>query len=129
MHGGISPELTLEWLQLQDRTQEYSDFSRILWGDPVDSTENFATSQRGAGFLYGKVAVELFLKKVNCQFLVRSHQLVLRGFEEKFDGKCITIWSAPNYCYKCKNAAAFMSIRSEGHEFVIFDAVAEQYRI
>ncbi|KAM0681666.1 phosphoprotein phosphatase PP4 catalytic subunit [Glugoides intestinalis] len=129
VHGGISPELTLEWLELQDRTQEYSDFSCILWGDPVDSVKQFATSQRGAGFLYGKVAIDLFLKKVNCQFLVRSHQLVLRGFEEKFDGKCITIWSAPNYCYKCKNIACFMSIKPEGHDFVLFDAVAEQYRI
>lgn len=129
VHGGIAPDLTLEWISMQDRVQEYSQISCILWGDPVDTIDMFEISQRGAGYLYGEKAVAKFLEKAGCEFLVRSHQLVSQGFEEKFDGKCITVWSAPNYCYKCKNMASFMIITEESHRFVLFDAVEEQYKL
>ncbi|ELA42801.1 uncharacterized protein VICG_00116 [Vittaforma corneae ATCC 50505] len=129
VHGGISPSLTLEWIDGQDRVQEYSQVSCILWGDPADDIDTFETSQRGAGYLYGKVAVDEFLRSVGCEYLVRSHQLISRGFEEKFGGRCITVWSAPNYCYKCKNIASFMMITQETHKFILFEALAEQYRL
>lgn len=129
VHGGISPDLTLEWLKSQDRVQEYSEISTILWGDPVDSIEMFEESQRGAGFLYGRKAVKKFLENVGCEYLVRSHQLVSDGYEEKFDGRCITVWSAPNYCYRCKNIASFMVIDNEAHKYVLFEAASEQYRV
>lgn len=129
VHGGISPNLTLEWIGRQDRVQEYSQISCILWGDPTDEIDTFETSQRGAGYLYGKQAVDDFLRSVGCEYLVRSHQLVSKGFEEKFGGRCITVWSAPNYCYKCRNIASFMVITQKTHRFILFEALAEQYRI
>lgn len=128
VHGGISPGLTLDWIESRNRAQEYGDFSCVLWGDPVDDVDEFSVSQRGAGFLYGKKAVDSFLNEVNCQYLVRSHQLVANGFEVKFNGKCITVWSAPNYCYRCKNLASFMVIKEKNHDFTTFEAVKEQYR-
>lgn len=129
VHGGISPDLTLNWLKSQDRVQEYSEISTILWGDPVDNIEMFEESQRGAGFLYGRKAVMNFLESVGCEYLVRSHQLVSDGFEEKFDGRCITVWSAPNYCYRCRNVASFMTIDELEHRYVLFEAADEQYKV
>lgn len=128
VHGGISPDLSCEWLESLDRVEEYAEISCILWGDPCDDIDYFKPSQRGAGFLYGRLAVGEFLRRVGCSYLVRSHQLVFNGAEKHFDGKCITIWSSPNYCYKCRNRASFMVIEDGTHDFVYFDAVKEQFR-
>lgn len=126
VHGGIKPDLKLEWIVNSDRVQEFSELSSLFWGDPTDEIDGFTESQRGAGYLYGRKAVNEFLKEINCKYLIRSHQLVFQGIEEKFDGKCITVWSAPNYCYKCKNIAAFVEISLDCHEYVYFKAVENQ---
>lgn len=43
-----------------------------------------------------------------------------------FDESLVTVWSAPNYCYRCGNVASVMEIREGGivdeASFKIFDA-------
>lgn len=129
LHGGISPNLSLDWFEEIDRMQEYNEVSIILWGDPSERIDYFTESQRGAGYIFGRLATIEFLEKVKCKYLVRSHQLVFNGVEELFDRRCITIWSAPNYCYKCKNIACFMVVNNEEHVFVFFQHSDEQYRV
>lgn len=127
VHGGIQPDLTLDWIKNSDRIQEFSELSSLFWGDPSNDVEYFTESSRGAGYLYGHKAVQEFLDRISCEYLVRSHQLVFDGIEEKFDGQCITVWSAPNYCYKCKNIAAVIKIESSNHEYIYFKAVETQH--
>lgn len=128
VHGGISPGLSINWISRQDRVIEYGSISSVLWGDPSDNLDMFEVSQRGAGYLYGEIAVIDFLRRVGCTYLIRSHQLVAEGYEEKFDGRCITVWSAPNYCYKCRNTASYMIIGRDSHRYVLFDALDVQYK-
>lgn len=129
LHGGISPNLSANWINGLDRVQEYNEISCILWGDPSEEIDDFNESQRGAGFIFGKNAIIEFLRKVNCKYLIRSHQLVFNGIEELFSKRCITVWSAPNYCYKCKNIAAIIIIEETNHSYRYFQAASEQYRI
>lgn len=129
IHGGICPNLTVEWLEERDRIEEFAEISYILWGDPSNDNDGFLPSQRGAGYTFGKNALEDFLKEMHFKYLIRSHQLVYKGIQEDFAGKCITVWSAPNYCYKCSNLGAFVVIEEGKHRYVVFEAVKEQYKL
>jgi serine/threonine-protein phosphatase PP1 catalytic subunit len=54
--------------------------------------------ERGISYYYGKNVVEYFLMRNDLDLICRSHQVVEEGYEFAFDRKCITIFSAPNYC-------------------------------
>ena len=46
-----------------------------------------------------------------------------------FDEKLVTVWSAPNYCYRCGNVAAVLCFNDINTKQVkIFSAVAEENR-
>ena len=46
-----------------------------------------------------------------------------------FDQALVTVWSAPNYCYRCGNVAAIMEV-DEGlsETFKVFDAAPQEAR-
>jgi diadenosine tetraphosphatase ApaH/serine/threonine PP2A family protein phosphatase len=117
VHGGLSPLIdTVDKIRLLDRKQEVPHegaMCDLLWSDP-DEIDGWGLSPRGAGFLFGADIVKSFNHKNDLSMIARAHQLVMEGFKEMFDSSIVTVWSAPNYCYRCGNVAAILEVAEDG---------------
>ncbi|XP_070712368.1 serine/threonine-protein phosphatase 6 catalytic subunit-like, partial [Pempheris klunzingeri] len=115
VHGGLSPYLnTLEMIQLIERKTEVPNrggFCDLLWSDP-EEINCWELSPRGAGWLFGEIATFNFLHTNNISLVCRAHQLVNEGYKFMFEEKLVTVWSAPNYCYRCGNIASILKFDS-----------------
>jgi len=118
-----------------------------MWSDP-DEVETWAVSPRGAGWLFGasvtnevRVLIPSILycaypfskfNHVNSLTLIaRAHQLVQEGYKYMFKEALVTVWSAPNYCYRCGNLASILTLKDDadgGRSFTVYDAAPENER-
>eukprot|EP01091_Cochliopodium_minus_P012323 TRINITY_DN3706_c0_g1_i1.p1 TRINITY_DN3706_c0_g1~~TRINITY_DN3706_c0_g1_i1.p1 ORF type:complete len:307 (+),score=54.87 TRINITY_DN3706_c0_g1_i1:139-1059(+) len=125
LHGGLSPCVdTLDNIRTLDRIQEVpheGPMCDLLWSDPDERT-GWGISPRGAGYIFGEDISEMFCKTNNLSFVSRAHQLVMEGYSWAHEEKVVTIFSAPNYCYRCGNQAAIMEIDERMERtFIKFD--------
>jgi len=130
VHGGLSPVLkTIDQMQTLERVQEIPNegpYSDLMWSDPEDIT-SWAVSPRGAGFLFGSNATSEFTQLNGLELVCRAHQLVMEGYKYHFpDKNLVTVWSAPNYCYRCGNVASVLAIDENlERDFKLFYEVPE----
>jgi serine/threonine-protein phosphatase 6 catalytic subunit len=100
VHGGLSPRIsTLDQIRLLERNQEIPHegaYCDLMWSDP-EEIEDWAVSQRGAGWLFGSKVTANFNHTNGLELIARAHQLVQEGYKYMFPEKnLITVWSAPN---------------------------------
>eukprot|EP00698_Gefionella_okellyi_P007039 TRINITY_DN1715_c1_g2_i1.p1 TRINITY_DN1715_c1_g2~~TRINITY_DN1715_c1_g2_i1.p1 ORF type:complete len:306 (-),score=51.02 TRINITY_DN1715_c1_g2_i1:29-946(-) len=114
MHGGLSPDVsTIDQIKQIDRVQEIpisGAMCDLVWSDPDEAAVGFEPSNRGAGFLFGRDVAEKFNHVNNLMLLARAHQLVMDGYSKSLQNQVVTLFSAPNYCYRCGNQAAILAL-------------------
>lgn len=128
VHGGLSPSLeSIDQIRAIDRKQEVPHdgaMCDLLWSDPED-IDGWAISPRGAGYLFGGNIVDQFNRVNDVELIARAHQLVMEGYKCMFDDSLVTVWSAPNYCYRCGNVAAILTLEENlERTFKVFNAAS-----
>ena len=113
IHGGLSPSIsTVDQIRLLNRKMEIpheGPFCDLMWSDP-DDIETWIMSCRGAGWIFGSKVVKEFNYINGLDLVCRAHQLVNEGYKFWFDEQLVTVWSAPNYCYRCGNKASILKL-------------------
>ena len=89
--------------------------------------DRFRESPRGAGFVFGESAVNQFTETNGLELICRAHQMVQQGFQYMFSrSNLVTVWSAPNYCYRCENVASVLMLDANlNRTFKVFREVGE----
>ncbi|KAG6407865.1 hypothetical protein SASPL_130865 [Salvia splendens] len=130
LHGGLSPSLdTLDNIRALDRIQEVpheGPMCDLLWSDPDDRC-GWGISPRGAGYTFGQDIAAQFNHTNGLTLISRAHQLVMEGFNWCQEKNVVTVFSAPNYCYRCGNMAAILEIGENMEQnFLQFDPAPQQ---
>ncbi|KAJ2769063.1 putative serine/threonine protein phosphatase [Coemansia nantahalensis] len=130
VHGGLSPSiLHIDQLRALDRFGEIPHegaLADLLWSDPDPDVRTFGRSQRGAGYTFGAEAVDRFLHVNGMSHILRAHQLCMEGYLVHFNDQLSTVWSAPNYCYRCGNVASLLNVGPYlQRDFITFEAAPE----
>jgi serine/threonine-protein phosphatase 6 catalytic subunit len=134
VHGGLSPKVKrLDQINTIDRRMEIPHegaFCDLMWSDP-EEIEDWRLNHRGAGYLFGGAVVKEFNHINGLELVARAHQLVNEGYKFWFqDQNLVTVWSAPNYCYRCGNEASILVVDSNlERSFTMFGAVPDSSKV
>jgi len=127
VHGGLSrvASMSIDYLNSIDHTEvtaphpmavDIKDqvFSDLVWSDPTDQNGKFK-SDRGIGIKFGQDITTKFCMQNRLRFVIRSHQVPEdgRGYMKQHEGRCVTIFSASNYCGDGGNYGAVLVLDSQ----------------
>ncbi|XP_043390478.1 serine/threonine-protein phosphatase 5 isoform X3 [Chelonia mydas] len=93
----------------------------LLWSDPQPQNGR-SVSKRGVSCQFGPDVTKSFLERNQLDYIIRSHEVKSEGYEVTHEGKCITVFSAPNYCDQMGNKGSYIHLRGsdlrpEFHQF------------
>lgn len=112
VHGGLTrvKSLSIDYINTIEHTEctaphpmatnvKDQIFSDLIWSDPTTTNGKFK-SERGIGIKFGPDMTMKFCMQNRLRFIVRSHQVPEdgRGYMKQHDGRCVTVFSASNYC-------------------------------
>ncbi|PMB64619.1 putative serine/threonine-protein phosphatase C22H10.04 [Beauveria bassiana] len=134
VHGGLSPSIhSIDQIKIIDRFREIpheGPMADLVWSDPDPDRDEFSLSPRGAGYTFGAQVVQKFLAVNNMSHILRAHQLCQEGFQVLYGNRLSTVWSAPNYCYRCGNMASVLEVNTNGDRFFnVFAAAPENDQV
>lgn len=115
IHGGLFGKEGVKLRDIDSIERKHWDFRgglamEALWSDPSNDP-GCRPSPRGAGVLFGPDVAQRFCEDNGLQLCIRSHEVVMEGYEWQEGGHCLTVFSAANYggSYGNKGAVCHLS--------------------
>lgn len=92
-------------------------WSSLVWSIPSETVSEFAKIPDHPGSYFGDVAVDAFLKANGLSAIIRSKNLRMNGYQNNFNDKVISVWSAPNFNGWVQNTAAVVQMIAPAQQF------------
>lgn len=64
---------------------------------PCSYQNGRSVSKRGVSCQFGPDVTKAFLEENQLDYIIRSHEVKSEGYEVAHGGRCVTVFSAPNY--------------------------------
>lgn len=64
---------------------------------PFPPQNGRSVSKRGVSCQFGPDVTQAFLEENQLDYIIRSHEVKAEGYEVAHSGRCVTVFSAPNY--------------------------------
>lgn len=126
VHGGLfrNENVTIDQIDRLNRFQPCPEipqttedfiFFDLLWSDPM-SEEGISKSARGVDCItFGPDVTHRFCARNGIEVVIRSHQVpsTSRGYEVVHNGKCVTVFSASNYCGSSGNLGGMIMFKAD----------------
>ena len=116
LHGGLSPSIeALAQINKLDRIRETpldGPLTHLIYSRPEDRF-GWALIPRPKdreAYLFGSDITEKFNNDNKLNLIIRGHELAMNGYSWYHNKKILTIFSAPNYRYRCGNKAAIIEV-------------------
>lgn len=130
LHGGLfsDDKITLDDIRKLNRHAQRQPgqsglMMEMLWTDPQEENGR-GPSKRGVGLQFGPDVTKRFCDANGLEAVIRSHEVRMQGVSSEHNDKCITVFSAPNYCDSTNNKGAYINIKKNYKlDFQRFDAV------
>ncbi|VDD77828.1 unnamed protein product [Mesocestoides corti] len=123
-HSGMSPSVQYSGVS---SLQEFRDYvakltprpteintsilmTHYTWSEPDHEIASWEQNPAGLAYLYGPLVVSDFCDKLNIQQIIRSNELLEKGYEFFSDQRLLTIFSVPNYLGTFTNDGALVEI-------------------
>ncbi|KAI8874266.1 protein phosphatase-5 [Ramicandelaber brevisporus] len=124
VHGGLfsDPAVSLQHLRKVNRFRQPPSsvdldrvMTEVLWSDPKlgKNPRGIDPNPRGVGVEFGQDVTKRFLRRSGLECIIRSHQVKDEGYEVVHEGKCVTVFSAPNYCDASGNLGAYITVKPD----------------
>lgn len=101
-HGGLPNLFKVEDLRRAKKPNftllEYALVYALLWNDPHEGLGMIPSRRGGTTLAFGWDVTVAFLNRHRFDLLIRSHEYHQDGYAFCHNNKCLTVFSAPNYC-------------------------------
>ncbi|VDN95914.1 unnamed protein product [Rodentolepis nana] len=123
-HSGMSPNIQRKGISSLQEFRDYLEktisrpteidtnvlMTHYTWSNPDPDIEDWDENPAGLGYLYGPSVVNEFCERLGIQQIIRSNEYFEKGFDYSFEGKILTIFSAPNYLGTFNNNGAIVEM-------------------
>ncbi|TPP61716.1 Serine/threonine-protein phosphatase [Fasciola gigantica] len=84
--------------------------TQLTWSEPVMDTRDWNKNPAGLGQTFGENVVDTFCQHFDLHMIIRSHDLLEKGYEFSAKGRLLTIFTAPNLSGQFHNLGALVKL-------------------
>ncbi|CAH8615014.1 unnamed protein product, partial [Dicrocoelium dendriticum] len=111
------------WIPRPTQLTNNKIWTELTWSEPQIDSRFWQLNPAGQGYLFPEEAVVKFCERFGLQQVIRSHDLIKRGYEFAASSKLLTLFSMPQTARQCRNMGALVQLHKRSLDEVIYGRI------